>query len=535
MFSGVYWHLQNVILEDIDRIEVIRGPGATVWGANAVNGVINITTKKTVDTQGGLLVADSGSGRPAEGSLRFGGALGNNAFYRVFGRQTTRNSLPTSSGLDGGDSWNLTNGGFRLDWNGSRSNSITVDAGSYRGVIGSRQSLLTSISPLTFETAGLSNNSGGHILGRWNHSFKNSSNLTVQGYYDLTRRGGFETYDVRTFDLDVQYGFKTGGRNNVMLGFGRRDYADNITNTLSLGMTQPHGNTDVTNGFVQDEITLIKNKLYLDVGTKVEHSSLAGNNLQPSVHLSWLPTARHSAWVSVSRAVRTANRAERGAYFNYGTFPAGQLPGLIYVYGQNDSRSETLNAYEAGYRYQAGRKLWLDATSFYNVYDHLSGQNQGAPFFDAAPAPHLVLPLYIGNPLRGETYGSEAAANYKVTSALTMKASYSFLRLALHSTNGAGQAAEGQSPQHQVSFGSSLNLPMSFDIAGNAYFVSSLPTYKTPAYTRLDMNIGWKGLESLEFQIVGQNLLGSHGEFGDAITPANIVKRSVFGRVTWKF
>jgi len=537
LFSGVYWNLQNLILQDIDRIEVIRGPGATAWGANAVNGVISITTKRASVTQGGLLVADSGSGRPAEGSARFGGALGDDAFYRAFGRQTTRDSLPTGSGTDGGDSWNLTNGGFRLDWDRSKSDSFTVEGNSYRGVMGNRQNVLTSMSPVTFETAGLSGNTGADILGRWTHSFENSSTLTVQGYYDIARRTGFEKYDVRTVDLDLQYGFKAGGRNDVMLGFGRRDYTYNLSNTVSLGLTPPSGHVNVTSGFIQDEISLINKKLYLNVGTKVEADTLAGNNLQPSAHLSWLPDNRHSAWISASHAVRTPNPSERGAYFNSGTFPAGSLPGLVNIYGQPDARSESLNAYEAGYRYQAGRKLWLDLTAFYNVYGHLSTDQTGAPYFEAVPAPHLVLPLYVGNGMKGQTYGAEAAASYKVNSALTLKGSYSFLRLSLHGYNGtvSSEGAEGQSPRHQVSFGSSLNLPKSFNVAGNAYFVGSLPNFNTPAYTRVDTNIGWKGLENVELQIVGQNLLGSHPEFGDTISPANMVTRSIFGRVIWRF
>ena len=536
-FSGVYWHLQNLILEDIERIEVIRGPGATMWGANAVNGVISITTKKPANAQGGLLVADSGSGRPPEGAIRFGGALGNSSFYKLFGRQTTRGDLPTSSGASGGDSWNLTDGGFLVDWSRLRSDSVTVEGSAYRGVTGSRNFAITSISPLTSNAYGLLTNAGGHVLARWNHTFKDASNLTVQAYYNMADVRGTDANVVRTLDLDLQYRFKTRGRNDVMVGFGQRKYTDNYNDSLSFGLTPSTGVTDVTSGFIQDEIALVNKRLYLNMGTKVERNTLAGNNVQPSAQLSWTPTAHHSAWLSASHAVRTVNRVERSMYNIVGSFPAGPLTGLIYIFGQKDTRSEALNAYEAGYRYQAGRKLWLDLTSFYNVYSHLSENSPGATYFVAAPSPHLVLPLYINNSMKGETYGAEAAASYKVNSALTLKGSYSFLRLTLldPTAEASAAAAEGQSPRQQVSVGSFLRLPKSFDIASNVYFVSSLAAFNTPAYTRVDMNIGWRAFENIEFNVVGQNLLGSHMEFGSVITPANVITRSIFGKVTWKF
>jgi iron complex outermembrane receptor protein len=209
----------------------------------------------------------------------------------------------------------------------------------------------------------------------------------------------------------------------------------------------------------------------------------------------------------------------------------------VYLYGQESARAEGLNAYEAGYRYQANRKLWLDIASFYNVYDHLSTSEPGATFFQPAPAPHVVAPVYFGNAMKGETYGTELAANYKATSSFSLKGSYSLLRLALHGYKGTvtSESAEGRSPRHQVYIGSFLNLPKSFEISGHTYFVGSLPNFQTHAYTRLDLNLGWKALENLALNLVGQNLLGPHMEFGDVGSPANVVKRSIFAKITWRF
>jgi iron complex outermembrane receptor protein len=536
MFSGVFWHLQNLVLQDIERIEVIRGPGATMWGANAVNGVISITTRRAVDTQGGLLVADSGSGRPGEGSFRFGGTLGN-AFYRTSIRQTTRSSSSTPTGAPGGDAWNLTTSSFRVDWNASKSDSLTFDGDAYRGVMGSRSSALISLSPVTFENADLWNNKGGHALARWTHSFDDSSSLTVQGYYDVTRREAYDNTLVKSIDLDLQYRFKIGHKNDVMVGFGRRDYLDHFFNSLSVGITPARGDIGVTSAFVQDEITLADKKVYLTIGTKILHNTLSGYDAQPALSLSWLPTLRQSLWASVSRAVRTPSPAERGAYANLSAFDAGTLPGIVSVLGSPTAESENLIAYQAGYRYQANRKLWFDMTSFFNAYSHLSTIEPGVTFLADQPVPHLVMPMYFGNAMNGETYGAEIAANYKVTSRFSLKGSYSDLRLTLHGYNGTrtSENAEGQSPQHQWHLGASINLPRSFEVSGNAYFAGALSNYQVPAYTRLDANLGWKGLEHLEFNIVGQNLLGSHTEFGNSATPADKISSSIFGRITWRF
>jgi iron complex outermembrane receptor protein len=431
----------------------------------------------------------------------------------------------------------MTDAGIRLDWNPSKADSLTVESAAYRGVIGLEQIKLVSLSPLSYGGVGLLSNAGGHILTRWSHSFKGSSNLTVQAYYDRSHSGGYTGDNIRTLDFDLQYHFKIGSRKDVMDGLGRREYSDSFRNNFGTGLTPSHEDIDLTSGFVQDEITFVEKKLYFTVGTKAEHSTFSGDNVQPAVQLAWLPTDRQSVWLSASRAVRTASRAERGLYANYGSFQAGPLPGLVYLYGQESARSEGLRAYEAGYRYQAHRNLWFDLTSFYNVYDHLSSVAPGKTFFQQQPAPHFVAPLYFGNKVTGETYGTGVAASYKPASSLSLKGSYTLLRLALHGSNVGllSEGREGQSPRHQVYIGSFLNLPKSFEISGHAYFVGSLPNLQTPAYTRLDLNVGWKGLENVELMLAGQNLLGSHMEFGDVSTPANVIKRSLYAKIVWRF
>ncbi len=536
-FSGVFWHLQNLALEDIDRIEVIRGPGATMWGANAVNGVISITTKTAADTQGGLLTAAGGTDRPGEGSFRYGSAIGPNAFYRIFGRQTTRTSSETRAGKDGGDSWNMTDAGFRVDWDASKKDFLSIETGAYRGVIGSRQDVLKSLSPLAYETAGLEGNHGGHVLARWDRSMNESSGLTLRFYYDHRDHHGWAAKELHVFDFDLQHHFGIGSRHNVIWGAGYRENRDDFANSLAFGMTPDRLKTNLASAFLQDEAAIVPQKLFVTAGTKFERSSFTGFNVQPSLRMSWLPNARQSAWLSASRAVRTANRVERGMYLNVDSFPMGNSFGLVELYGTPSARSEGLSAYEGGYRYQANRRLWLMSTAFYNVYDHLSTVEAGRPFFTAPPLPpHLVQPLYFGNEMRGETYGVEGAGSFKLNSFLAFKGSYSFLRAALRAPRTrTSEATEGQSPKRQFYAGSVWTLPKSFEIAAHAYVVGPLKNFGTPGYTRLDLNVGWKGGENVELSVAGQNLLGPHMEFGDLTGPVNIVKRSIYAKITWRF
>jgi iron complex outermembrane receptor protein len=536
-FSGVFWHLQNLVLEDIEKIEVVRGPGATMWGANAVNGIVNITTKQASETLGGLLVAEAGSRRPSEGSFRYGWALAKNAFFRVSGTQTTRSDSLSRSGASGGDSWNLTDGGFRFDWKLSR-DTVTVESRAYRGVIGNPDRVLTSIFPIEYQAAGLVKNAGGNVLSRWTHSFGKASDLTIQFYYDRRDFGGFSGKNTQILDFDMQHSFRIGRRNNLMWGIGRRRNESSFHNGLAFGVNPAGQDTDLTSAFVQNELVVVPRALTLTAGTKVENSTFTGRNIQPTVRLAWTPSVRHAAWGSVSHAVSTANRIVRGMYKNVGAFEAGPVTGLVNLYGQPNTRSEGLYAYEAGYRYQANRRLWLDTTAFYNVYGHLSTVEKGASFFTRTPQPpHVVVPLYFGNRLKGETYGAEAVGNYKVNELLTFRSSLSFLRMALHGYDRtvSSENAEGQSPRHQAYVGTSLNLPRAVEVSMHGYFVGALKTFQLPAYARLDVNVAWKKFENLQLNIVGQNLLGRHTEFGDFEGPVNAVTRSIYGKVTWRF
>jgi iron complex outermembrane receptor protein len=379
---------------------------------------------------------------------------------------------------------------------------------------------------------------GGHILGVWDHALTSSSNLKFQTYYDEKSRTGTGAQDTDTVDFDLQHNFRFASRQNIIWGFGHRTTQIHVNDTPSFGILPGRQTTQLSSSFVQDEITLTDN-VVVAVGSKFERSSLTGNNLQPSIHVLWLPTSRQSVWAAASRAIRTANIVERGMHVTVGGFDAGFAPGVVELFGQQNSTSEALMAYEAGYRYQASRKAWIDLATFYNVYDNLSTTAPGPGYLTSAPAPvWLVQPLYFGNAMKGETYGAELSANYRVGGPLTLRGSYSLLRMQLHAdpgTDASVENLEGRSPRHQAHVGALLNLPKSFEVSSHAYFTSSLLSFQVPGYTRLDTNIAWKGLRRTELSLIGQNLQGSHIEFGDDPAISNVVARSIFGRVTWKF
>jgi len=539
-FSGVFWNLQDFVLEDIEKIEVIRGPGATMWGANAVNGVVSITTKHAADTQGGLLTADAGMRRPGEGSVRYGGAIGKSAFYRAFAKQTNRLSLP--HGEDGvNDAWNLTHGGFRVDWDASESNDFTVDGDFIRGVSGARVNGLSSLSPISYRGEEHSGQLAGSIRSRWHHSGK-GSDLTLQFYYENI--SNYETFTTieHLLDFDLLHSFNLRRRHKMIWGAGQRWAFDRNKNSAHMGYWPAQSKAMVSNAFLQDEIGLSPDRLYLTVGSKVERNSYTGFEVQPTARILWLPGKKRSFWAAASRAVRTANRSDRGFRSDFTAFPIEDSIGVVSLLGREGNRSETLLAYELGHRYQANRRLSLDLASFYNTYDHLATTEPGDPFSeDSGSGSHVVFPLYFSNLMKGETYGVETSVSYNVNSTLTLKGAHSWLQMNLHlypgSQDSYAEGAERNSPRHQAYFGSSFKLRRGLQLNTNTYFVASLPAWRIPSYVRQDASLSWSVGENLEFRLVGQNLFDpAHPEFGEGEgTSASAMKRGVFAKLTWRF
>jgi iron complex outermembrane receptor protein len=544
--GGVNWDTQDVPLEDIERIEVIRGPGATVWGANAVNGVINVITKQAKDTQGVLLTAGGGTQDKALGTAQYGGKIAEDASYRVFTKYLDHNDLPDLTGRLTNDGWHLLHGGFRVDGGLSGNDSMTAQGDIYSGSEGAMIGHIASFSPPeNVIVPRLADLSGGNILGRWNHVLANGSDTTVQVYFDRYIRLGPSTFETRnTADFDFQQHQRLGSRQELDWGAGYRRSADQIGGTIDGAFVPADQTLDLFNAFVQDEITLAPERVFLTLGTKLEHKSISGFELEPTIRVSWTPSARDTLWVAVAEAARTPDRNDTNGDFNIAalTLPNG-VPGELGIVGNPRQESEHLLATDFGYRVQASSRVAVDLSMFYNRYRELRTLEPGAPFLETDPVPHFDLPLVYSNQMHGTTEGLELSAHFKVTDRWTLSPGYALLHMNLRTEPGSLDTTsvadiEGSNPRHQAQLRSAVNLPHGLGWNTSLYFVDRLPAQQVPSYTRLDTQLIWRSTERLEWSVVGQNLLQNlHVESNDLVTSVNPtqVQRSVYAKFTWRY
>jgi iron complex outermembrane receptor protein len=546
-FGGVNWDTLDVPLEDIERIEVIRGPGGTIWGANAVNGVINIITKKAGDTPGGLVSGGGGTQERGFGTAQYGGALGSNFNYRVFAKDINRANTPD---LDQGDSshdnWYLLHGGFRIDGKLSPADSFTVQGDIFNGNEGS-ELVHTTLDPAGNENVlRRAELHGGDILGRWNHTFANGSDTTLQMYFDRTARYGPESNEVlNTVDFDFQHHLAPKGIHDLIWGVGYRRASDATDGTIDLAYVPAAKTLNTLNSFVQDEITVKPNRLFLTLGTKLEHGTFAGLDVSPAVRVAWTPTVRHTLWAALSRAGRTPSRIDTASNIAIAAFPAADgAPEEVLLVGNPKQKVEHVLASELGYRAQPNRSFSLDIATFYNVYDNLRSKEMGSVFFQPDPAPaRWILPITWGNGMHGVTYGAEVSADWRVTDRWTLSPGYAFLEMHLDTYPGSTDVdstwnTEGSSPQHQAQLRSHVDLSRRLFWDTTLYFVGALPAQQIPSYERLDTQLRLRLGEKGELSVVGQNLLQDHhAESNDLYTIVNAsqIKRGVYARFTWRF
>ncbi len=525
LYSGVFWDVQDTLLEDVDRIEVVAGPGGTLWGANAVNGVINIITRKAADSQGGFLEAGGGSVERAFGGARYGATLADGAHVRAYVKDLERGPNVLADGRDAADRWRLAQGGFRLDWERGR-DTLTAQGDAYSG-------------KQTDRATGVG---GGNLLARWERQPREGSRLQLQAYWDRTVRriSGTLRADRDTYDLDLQQDLALGGRQHVVWGLGYRITSDDIANSDFIAFVPASRTDQLYSGFAQDEIELWHQRLALTVGSKVEHNDYTGLEVQPSVRLAFLVDDRQTLWTAVSRAVRAPSRLDADLVLTTPIdIPSVPVPVSLVIHGDERFDSETLVAYEAGYRAQAADALTIDLAVFYNDYDRLRSTEAETPVFVTTPSPRIVLPNRIDNGLAGSSEGGTLAVRWSPFRSLVLQPSYTYLAMDLHARPGSvdlstASETEGSSPRHQLALSSFLDLRAGLHLYAGWRYVDDLPAVGVADSTTLDLGVTWQPTPSLELSLFGQDLLDSrHREFA----PAGGVEleRAAYCRATWRF
>jgi iron complex outermembrane recepter protein len=533
LLSGVIWNQQDYLLQDIDRIEVISGPGGTLWGANAVNGVINIVSKDARDTQGFYGELGGGSWLYGFTGLRYGGTLATNVYYRVYGKYFERGPEDYRDGTSAHDGWNRGQGGFRIDDERFTNTKLTLQGDVYAG--DTRVTPGGEGSPQAVGTAG-----GGNLLSRWSHTLAEENDLSLQAYYDHTHLGApFQSFgavppgvlrdELDTFDLDFQHNVLIGDRNRVIYGLGYRHIHDVSSNAPLVAFVPNHYHQSIFSGFVQDEIEVRKD-LFFTLGTKVEHNGYTGFEFEPNVRIHWHPAERHMLWGAISRAVRTPARYDRDLFE-----PSPQFPAFLGTSNSN-FRSETLIAYELGYRAELTERVSGSLSLFYNDYDRLRsvGLTGGG------------LPLHFENNLHGYTYGLEVSSDYQLLEWWRLHLGYDFLQEHLRVENGSFDANKGLNetadPRHQGFIRSSMDLPHNIEFNLNFRLIDTIHNNNggtagsVPGYGELDARIGWHATKRLELSIVGQNLLHErHPESGFPDSAQEWIVRSVYAKLAYQY
>ncbi|MFP8776956.1 TonB-dependent receptor plug domain-containing protein [Hydrogenophaga sp. RWCD_12] len=550
LFSGTYWEVQDVLMDDIERIEVIRGPGGTLWGANAVNGVINIITRQAGETQG--VYAQATAGTQERGmALRYGTSLGQSGHLRAYAKLDEHDAQDVTPGVSANDGGHSARLGFRADLKPAAGDSLTVQGDVYDTSARENVQYSTPYPPMTSFVPSAAKYSGSNLMLRWERTRNSDESWHVQSYVDHTALTDLLHHQsVLTFDTEWQHRIRLNPAHEITWGLGYRRVMDEIQGSYTLEATPVRMSTSLYSGFVQDEVRL-GDDLQLTLGSKLEHNDFTGFEWQPSARLLWRLSHNDSLWGAVSRAVLTPSRSSRDVQMKRDTLtgvPGLPVPVLVRVEGSQDMVSERLVSTEIGYRSQISKELSVDVSGYYNRYEDLVTVSPGNLRFDPAP----VLPMKFGNQMNGHTYGVELSGQWQVNPAWRLKGGYGWQHLRLRATPGSNAVlafgSEGSSAQNVLQLSSQHRLGNDWELDANLFYMGPLKSIgrrsafgpsesgRIDGYTRLDLRLGWKPRPGVELNLIGRNLLQRrHQEYiGDDIT-ASQVPRSVLLQATWAY
>ena len=544
-FSGVYWEVTDVLLEDVNRIEVIRGPGATIWGSNAVNGVINIITRRANDTRGGFVQASAGSVERNTMAARYGGTMGKDKFWRIYAKHRSIEDFQRVSGENAGDDWQINQAGFRMDAKLSLADNFTLQGDIYDGHIHQDLYLYSAAAPYMDEIPVKTDLSGGNIMGRWTKILSGTSEMSVQMYYDVMNRSeDILNEDRHNFDVEFQHRFGLGFGNDIIWGLRLRHSSDDYSGSKVAFMNPVSTNDLLYSAFIQDEISLLEDKIKLTIGSKFEHNDYTGFEIQPSTRLLWTPGEHHRLWAAISQATRIPSRMEANAIVYLSGIDIGGSPLYTRFINNEDQTAETLWAWEAGYRFIPQQNLSIDLALFFNDYKDLRIYSpQSSPYFDAENQ-ILVQDVALSNMANAQSWGAEIAVELATGRKAKWTLAYS---LTCHDyDNDQDFELDYGFTKHQVSLRGRFDLTENLTLDAwlryvgktdaNYVFSDSL-IYEIDDYATLDLRLGWKIRPDLEFFLTGQNLLqDSHLEFvQEAFSYPVEVPRSGYAGLTYKF
>lgn len=540
--AGTYWETQDTFLDDVDRIEVIRGPGGTIWGPNAVNGVINIITKNAKETQGVAGTLAGGNSEQIFGGVRYGAGNGKGLAWRVYGKGF---GWAPQYHADGNnyDDWHSGQAGFRMDSDGKGHGAWRLQGDVYGQDLGERVTDSTYSPPANYDKSGDGSLYGGNLLWSWRRVQSEGRDLEVDAYYAHDTRNELNFGDIRnTVDVDIVGRLPVGRQVISWGGTARASHGSEVEVVSGLTFTPSRRTDQLYQGFVQDEIPVVENRLSLTAGTKVLKTNYTGALAEPSVRLLYTPSATQTLWVAYTHAVRTPADAERD--FNLSSYLGpgpGGLPLFARFSANPNFRSEQLNGYELGYRTALGSKVYVDVTGFYNHYGDLFSEDLlGPAVVETNPAPtHVLIPAEFGNGLVATTSGGEVAPEWRPEPWWRVGGSYSLLEMHVKKgTNsrdiGSAPIVQGSSPTHQALIQNGFDLPDHLSVDTQARYVSALPGIQVESYWTGNATVAWAMSRHLQLTAAAQNLFQPHHvEFSYDPGPAVGIRRSVYGQIVW--